>query len=86
MLRIALVHILLFLLPFIGFALYLVFTTTGFSRTAFMQGPLVWLAGTGLIVTALGFFILAQFGGGFDAGSYAPAQYIDGELVPGRVE
>lgn len=85
--RIVAFNLLFFLLPFAGYMVWLVAT----KRTLTNAGDwpirtIGWLtaAGAGLMVVALLFFV--QFTGAPAGSVYVPAQYIDGELIPGHFE
>lgn len=83
MLRVFLFQILLFLLPFIGYGLY-IWVTRGLAQVqdAYQRERIVWLTLAGFGCVLLGLVALAAFGQK-DEGDYVPLQYRDGELVPG---
>ncbi len=86
MLRIILVHLLLFLLPTLGYAFWLFATRRSAGQEQWEDAPRMWLAitGAGLVVISLLFF--ATFEGTPPDGVYKPAEFKDGKLVPGRFE
>lgn len=86
MLRVALLEIALFLLPFIAFGLYLWLRDGAFAPRAMLEGPLLWLAAGGLVIAAIGLFMLANTGGAPPGGVYVPPRYEDGVVIPGHVE
>ncbi|MBV6658887.1 MAG: hypothetical protein KI785_14080 [Devosiaceae bacterium] len=78
MLRIAVINLALFLVPF---ALYLLWTTVRGKRT---DMPFYWLIGSGAALVLVAMVTLAQFETGGSTGEYEPARVVDGEIVPGR--
>lgn len=88
MLRITLLHLVLFLLPFMvyGFYLYMGRGKSAVDRSAWVDAPTFWLAVAGLVCVAVGFVSLAVFTGDDLGTVYRPAAYVDGELVPGGIE
>jgi nicotinamide riboside transporter PnuC len=83
MLRIFLLQLFLFLLPFIGYGIY-VWVRHGLEQAqrSYDVNRLTVLVLAGLGCVALGLVVLAAFGDR-EAGDYVPLQYRDGELVPG---
>lgn len=83
MIRVILTQVLLFLLPFIGFLFYR-FVTEGWAGVKVTDWTRVRfglvLAGAVLALAGIIYFALT---GGEESGVYVPAQYRDGELVPG---
>ena len=84
MIRVVLTQILLFLLPFIGYLVYRLATggwagvrVTDWSRVRFA------LVLSGVIMALLGLIYFAV-SGSEQSGVYVPAQYRDGELIPGH--
>jgi ABC-type molybdate transport system permease subunit len=84
-LRLALIEIALFLAPFAIYAAWLWFTRGSAARSNWTAGPVYVLALAGLILTVIGFVLLASFGEA-ERGTYRPAEVRDGVLVPGRFE
>ncbi|MEM6381758.1 MAG: DUF6111 family protein [Pseudomonadota bacterium] len=78
MLRIAVINLALFLVPF---ALYLLWTTVRGKRT---DVPFYWLLGSGVALVFVSMITLAQFETGGTTGQYEPPRIVDGEIVPGR--
>lgn len=83
MIRVVITQIVLFLLPFVGFFVYRVAThgwtgarVRGFGRAKF------YLIIAGGLLMASGYVALAVIGGEV-RGVYVPAQFEDGELIPG---
>ncbi|MDQ0313885.1 DUF6111 family protein [Amorphus orientalis] len=84
MVRVILVQLILFLLPFIGWAIFLA-VTRGLSdaRASYFIGPMpYWLAVAGLILSIAGFLALGVVGDQ-ETGVYHPLRFEDGKLVPG---
>ena len=87
MLRVFLVHALLFSAPFIGYALYLMLSRRNVSdRESWVDAPVGWLALAGVAIAAASLLLLASFDGGHREGKYVPARFENGVLVPGRIE
>ncbi len=86
MLRIALIDIILFALPFILYGAY-VLATRGESRESIFQGaPIAWLiaAGCGLLLVTM--VTLVSFSGGKPGGTYHPPEIVDGVVKPGTID
>lgn len=87
MLRVFLVHALLFAAPFIGYGLYLMMRRRNVAdKSSWIDAPIGWLAIAGIVITAASLLLLASFDTGSREGAYAPARFEDGVLVPGRIE
>lgn len=75
-----------FLLPFAGYALYLVLRRRyPFVVSAWSRGPLAALVVGGLALAVLS-LLAAGFFGHRGRGDYVPAHLENGVLVPGRME
>lgn len=86
MLRIALIDILLFALPFVLYAAYMI-GVKGASPAELWQGaPVFWLlaAGCGLLLVVMA--TLIQFSGGSPTGTYYPPVIEDGVIKPGGID
>jgi hypothetical protein len=86
MLRIALIDILLFALPFLVYAAYM-YAVKGVSPSKLWQGaPVFWLlaAGCGLLLVVMA--TLIQFSGGKPGGTYHPPILQDGVVKPGEID
>ncbi|MGX1097982.1 DUF6111 family protein [Amorphus sp. MBR-141] len=84
MVRIVIVQLVLFLLPFIGWAIFLL-VTRGLTatRSQYFIGPMpYWLAVAGLALSIIGFLTLGVTSERSD-GVYQPLIFEDGKLVPG---
>lgn len=86
MLRIALIDILLFLLPFAIYGVYMV-SIKGVAPATLWQGaPVFWLltAGVGLLLVVMAMVI--QFSGGKPGGVYHPPSLENGVIRPGEID
>ncbi len=87
MIRVVLIEIGLLLLPFVGFAAYLVFSKKiepGPDLVAALPVPKLVIAG--LVLMIAGLLTLVNFSSSDPTGTYVPAQYKDGTIQPGRFE
>src|SRR5215470_15736384 len=86
MLRIALIDIFLFSLPFLFYGAYMV-SVKGVAPASLWQGaPLFWLlaAGCGMLLVVMA--LLIQFSGGNPGGVYHPPSVEDGVIKPGEID
>jgi hypothetical protein len=86
MLRIALIDIVLFALPFLLYAAYMV-AVRGTAPANLWQGaPVFWLlaAGCGLLLVTMA--TLIHFSGGKPGGTYHPPSFQNGVIKPGEVD
>ncbi len=87
MIRILLVEVLLFVLPFALYGAYMIVTGKAKPGPGFWsQAPLRYLVIAGLVCVIAGLIWLATFGDADKSGTYYPAQFKDGVLTPGRIE
>ncbi len=87
MLRIVLVNLLLFLLPFLLYAIYAWFKRDGATGAAILDdAPIAWLltAGAALVLGVIVYFI--SFEGGKPGQTYHPAVVRDGKIEPGHID
>jgi Family of unknown function (DUF6111) len=86
MLRIALIDILLFLLPFLAYAAYMIWVKGNAPANVLNSAPLFWLlaAGFGLLFVVMA--TLVQFTGGGREGIYHPPVIEDGVIKPGGID
>ncbi len=88
MLRIALIDLLLFLLPFVLYAAWVWLSRRGSGRRGgiFDDAPIHWLliAGALLVIGALAYFI--SFSGAPPGGVYEPPKFEGGKIKPGHIE
>jgi hypothetical protein len=78
-LRIAIINLALFLVPF---ALYLLWSTVRGKRS---DMPFYWLVGSGVVLVLVAMIAFAQFETGDVTGQYEPPRFENGEIVPGRI-
>ena len=86
MLRIALIDICLFSLPFLLYGAYMVLVK-GLAPAGLWEGaPVFWLlaAGCGLLLVTMA--TLIQFSGGQPGGVYHPPSVQDGVIKPGEID
>ena len=83
MIRVVLIEGLLFLLPFVAFAVLLLLQKRRVLDIEHWSGPTVWLAMGGLLLV-LGSFIYKGFIAERPEGGFEPAHMENGEFVPGR--
>ena len=83
MVRILFTQLILFLLPFIGFALWLVIQKKAQTSENWRKGPLAWLAIGGAVLMIGGLALLARIDVNSGDTVYVPAQIIDGKFIPG---
>lgn len=87
MIRVVLVHVLLFAVPFMLYALILVARGEPVDAAAsWRRAPLTVLALAGAGLVAAGLIALASFGTGDTDRTYVPSAYEDGKFVPGHFE
>jgi hypothetical protein len=87
MARIILLELVLFLLPFIGYAFYLYFSRIDpMKRQSWVDSPIYWMAIGGLLLMIAGFVLTATFSGAPTDASYKPAQLRDGKILPGHID
>jgi Family of unknown function (DUF6111) len=87
MARVIALELLLFALPFIGYAFYLYFSRLDpTKREAWENSPIYWLAIGGLLLMIAGFVVTATFSGAPPDATYTPAQMRDGKIEPGHLD
>ncbi|MGH6735848.1 MAG: DUF6111 family protein [Methyloceanibacter sp.] len=86
MLRIALIDILLFALPFLLYGAYMVWVKGVAPADLWQTAPIFWLlaAGFGLLFVTMA--TLVQFTGGDRGGTYHPPVIEDGVIKPGGID
>lgn len=86
MLRIALIDILMFSLPFVVYGAYVLATRRAVPADMWDGAPILWLAaaGCGLLLITMAFLI--SFSGGRPDGVYHPATIEDGVVKPGEID
>lgn len=86
MLRIALIDLLFFALPFLIYAAYMIAVKGVAPANVLRSAPVMWLlaAGFGLMLIVL--VTLVQFSGGERDGTYRPSVIEDGVIKPGGID
>ena len=85
MIRPVLTELVLFLAPFVVYALFLLVTNAAvFDRTSWPPKTLATLAIAALVLMLGSFIYLSHFSGAPPGSSYEPARIEDGKLVPGQ--
>jgi hypothetical protein len=86
MLRIALIDILLFSLPFLVYGAYMILVKGAAPASLWQGAPILWLlaAGCGLLLVTMA--TLIQFAGGKPGGIYHPPSLEDGVIKPGEID
>ena len=86
MFRVVLVDTILFVLPFMIYAAYMVWVKGVAPKGAMAGAPVLWLIVAGFVVLIVGFFTLVDFTGGDRAGTYHPSVLEDGVIKPGGID
>lgn len=86
MLRIALIDILLFALPFILYAGYMLAVRRVAPADLWKGAPVFWLLAAGLGLLLVVMATLIQFSGGPTTGTYHPPVIEDGVIKPGQID
>jgi len=85
MVRPVLTEVVLFVAPFVAYALFLWATRAGvLEPTSWPVGRVAWLLVAALSLTIASFVVLAQWGGARPNSTYFPAHYENGRFVPGQ--
>ncbi len=86
MLRIALIDILLFALPFLIYAAYMVWVKGAAPASLWQSAPIFWLLAIGFGLLFVTMATLVQFSGGERGGTYHPPVIEDGVIKPGGID
>ena len=88
MLRSVLTELLLFVAPFVLYALYLWATQRGgvTSRANWPLARVLYLVIAAILTVIVGVLLLAELGGSPPRSTYIPAHVEDGKFVPGRTK
>jgi hypothetical protein len=82
-------YALLFLLPFIGYAIWLAVARRRMrgheNEPGWRDAPLVWLTAAGLGLVLIGFLTAALLDGGRPDCRYVPSRMVDGQIVPAEL-
>jgi hypothetical protein len=86
MLRVALIDILMFSLPFVVYGAYMLLVRKSAPSDVWQSAPYLWLvvAGFGLVLIAMA--TLISFSGGKPGGTYRPPSFENGVIRPGTIE
>ncbi len=80
-------NIFFFLLPFVAYAGYLLITRGSFRNVAEWQmQTIAWLALGGAVFMVAAIVYFTQFETHEADSTYVPAQFVDGKIVPGRLD
>ncbi|MFD1696310.1 DUF6111 family protein [Roseibium aestuarii] len=83
MLRVILTHLVLFLLPFLGYGLWLWVTRKASADRAWRDGPMLYLSLAGALLVVLSLVFFASFEKGQVDRDYQPSRMENGRFVPG---
>jgi hypothetical protein len=86
MLRIAFIDILLFTLPFLIYAAYMVAVKGTAPGSVWQTAPILWLAAVGFGLLIITMVTLVQFSGGDKSGTYHPSVIENGKIKPGEID
>jgi len=87
MIRPFLIEVLLFITPFVAYAIFVWATRAGvLDPTAWSLPVFGWLAMAALALMIVSFVLMAQFGGAPPYSKYVPAHMENGQLVPGTTQ
>jgi Family of unknown function (DUF6111) len=86
MLRIALIDILMFSLPFLVYGAYVLTTRRAGTADMWDGAPVLWLAAAGCLLLLITMATLISFSGGNPGGVYRPATIEDGVVKPGEID
>ncbi|MGC2408774.1 MAG: DUF6111 family protein [Methyloceanibacter sp.] len=86
MLRIALIDILMFSLPFLVYGAFMIATKGTSPADVWQDAPVLWLlaAGCGLLLITMA--TLISFSGGKPGGTYHPPSIENGIIKPGEID
>jgi hypothetical protein len=74
----------LFLAPFVAYALFLWITRAGvFVRASWDMTVVAWLTIIALVISIVSFIFLAEFSGAPPGSTYTPARVEDGKIIHG---
>lgn len=86
MLRIVLINILLFALPFLIYAAFMVWVKGVAPSNVTRSAPILWLLVAGFVCLFVGIVALVEFSGGERGGTYRPSVIQDGAIKPGTIK
>lgn len=86
MLRIALIDLLFFALPFLIYAAYMIAVKGVAPANVLRSAPVLWLLAAGFSLMLIVLVTLVQFSGGERDGTYRPSVIEDGVIKPGGID
>ncbi len=86
MMRVILTQLVLFLLPFLAYALWIWLSKRSRHPENWTRGPVAWLTLAGLLLVIVSFVFLDTFNQAPEGTQYRPSEMRDGVFVPGRFE
>jgi len=86
MLRIVIINILLFLLPFLIYAAFMIWVKGVAPSNLTRTKPILWLLVAGFACLLFGMVLLVEFSGGERDGTYLPSVIEDGVIQPGSID
>lgn len=86
MVRFLLTHGLLFFIPFIAYAVWVMVVRKAKDDKRFRDGPFLWLSIIGIALVAGSMVFVAMTSGVEPGTQFRPSQIIDGKFVPGGYE
>ncbi|MBO6508003.1 MAG: hypothetical protein JJ866_19480 [Roseibium sp.] len=86
MMRLVLTQLLLFLLPFIFYAIWLWASKKSNHPERWSKGPIAWLTLSGVGLVIAGFVAMASIDTAPEGKQFRPSEMRDGVFVPGRYE
>lgn len=86
MLRVGLIDILLFLLPFAVYIVYMLVMRGESVESVVEHIPVLWLVGAGFALLTIAMVTLVSFSGSRPGETYHPAVLENGVIKPGRID
>jgi hypothetical protein len=86
MLRIALIDILMFSLPFLIYGAYMIATKGTSPTDVWQDAPVLWLLAAGCGFLLITMATLISFSGGKPGGTYHPPSIENGIIKPGKID
>ena len=86
MLRIALIDLLMFALPFLIYGAYMLLVKGIDPAESWQSAPILWLLAVGCGLVAIAMASLISFSGSKPGGVYHPPSIVDGVIKPSRIE
>jgi hypothetical protein len=86
MLRIALIDIVMFSLPFLVYGAYMLLVKRMAPADVWQTAPYLWLIVTGVALVLIAMAVLISFTGGKPGGTYRPTSFENGVIRPGTIE